>query len=101
MQRLETQLAILRPQVEQDLRDLIGEFQDLGVSGRLLAAQVGRTKSGITALTSGRRVPWRALSTWAARLLAYWETAPWEGVRQRDKDVGKLLRQANKMRGDK
>ena len=99
LQALEQQLAILRPQVEQDLREVIDELQQLGISHKRMGQEITRSKTVIHHLSAGQRKNIRALSEWTARLLAFAETGP---KKPKGKPRGKaaMLRQANKMRGE-
>ena len=101
LQALEQQLAILRPQVEQDLREVIDDLQQLGISHKRMGQEIGRSKTVIHHLSAGQRRNIRAVSEWAAKLLAFTETNPKKPKGKPRGNVGKLLRQANKMRGDK
>ena len=94
MQRLEAQLRILRPQVEQDLRDLIEELQDAGMSQKRIGEQIGRSKTVIHHIAAGDRRELQSLSEWMAKLLAFTETDP-------KKPKGKPRGRAAKTRGDK
>lgn len=101
LQALEQQLAILRPQVEQDLREVIDELQQLGISQKRMGQVIGRSKTVIHHISAGQRKGLRALTTWAAKLLAYQETDPKKLKGKPRGNVGKLLRQANRMRGNR
>ena len=101
LQALEQQMAILRPQVEQDLRDVIDELQAVGISQKRMGHEIGRSKTVIHHISAGQRRNLRALCEWTARLLAFAETDPKKSKGKPRGNVGKLLRQANKMRGDK
>ena len=101
LQALEQQVATLRPQVEQDLRDVIDELQAVGVSQKRMGQQIGRSKTVIHHISAGQRKGLRALAAWTAKLLAFAETDPKKSKGKPRGNVGKLLRQANKMRGDK
>ena len=101
LQALEQQLAILRPQVERDLRDLIDELQTVGISQKRMGQEINRSKTVIHHISAGQRRNLRALCEWAARLLAFVETDPKKSKGKPRGNVGKLLRQANKMRGDR
>lgn len=94
LQALEQQLAALRPQVEQDLRDVIEELQDAGVSQKRIGEQINRSKTVIHHIAAGDRRELQSLSTWVAQLLTYQEAGP-------NKPKGKPRGKAAKMRGDK
>ena len=101
LQALEQQMATLRPRVEQDLRDLIDDLQSVGISQKRMGQVIGRSKTVIHHISAGQRGNLRALCEWAARLLAFAATDPKKSKGKPRGNVGKLLRQANKMRGDK
>ena len=101
LQTLEERLAILRPQVEQDLRDVIDELQAVGISQKRMGQEIGRSKTVIHHISAARRKGLRALTAWTAKLLSFAETGPKKLKGKPRGNVGKLLRQANKMRGDK
>ena len=94
LQTLEQQLAILRPQVERDLRDIIEELQDAGVSQKRIGEQIGRSKTVIHHIAAGDRRELQSLSAWMAKLLAFTETDP-------KKPKGKPRGKAAKTRGGK
>lgn len=100
LQALEQQLATLRPQVEQDLRDLIDELGQLGISQARIGRQINRSKTVVYHIAAGDRRRLQALSEWVVTLLTFLEARPRKAKGKPRGRWARVLRQANKMRGD-
>lgn len=98
LQALEQQIAELRPAVEQDLKDIIEDFRDLGICDRLMAEQLGYNRSLLSGIIFGRPISKRYLSQWMETLLTYWDEAPWQQLERPEKNVARVRREADRAR---
>jgi len=98
LQALEEQIAELRPAVEQDLKSIIEDFRDAGVCDRMMAEQLGYNRSLLSGIIYGRPISKRHLSGWMEALLRYWDAAPWQQIEQKEKNVARVRRQADRAR---
>ena len=98
LRALEEQIAELRPAVEQDLKDIIEDFRDLGVCDRMMAAELGYNRSLLSGIIFGRPISKRHLSGWMETLLSYWDESPWQQIEQKEKNVARVRREADRAR---
>ena len=98
LRALEQQIAELRPEVEQDLKDIIEDFRDLGVCDRMMAQQLGYNRSLLSGIIAGRPISKRHLSRWMETLLSYWDEAPWRQLERPEKNVARVRREADRAR---
>ena len=98
LRALEEQIAELRPAVEDDLKSIIEGFRDLGVCDRLMAEQLGYNRSLLSGIIFGRPISKRHLSGWMEALLTYWDAAPWQQIEQKEKNVARVRREADRAR---
>ena len=94
-------MATLRPQVEQDLRDLIDELGQLGISQARIGRQINRSKTVVYHIAAGDRRRLQALSEWVVTLLTLLEARPRKPKGKPRGRWGRVLQQAIKTRGDK
>lgn len=100
LQALEQQIATLRPQVEQDLRDVIDELQQLGISQARIGKRIGRSKTVVYHIAAGDRRRLQALSEWVLTLLNFLESRPRKPKGRPRGRWNRVLRQTNETRGD-
>ncbi len=98
LRALEEQIAELRPEVEGDLKSIIEDFRDLGVCDRMMAEQLGYNRSLLSGIIFGRPISKRCLSGWMETLLSYWDAAPWQQIEQKEKNVARVRREADRAR---
>lgn len=98
LQALEQQIAELRPAVEQDFKNIIEDFRDLGVCDRLMAERLGYNRSLLSGIIAGRPISQRQVSRWVETLLSYWDEAPWEQLERPEKNVARVRREADRAR---
>jgi hypothetical protein len=98
LQALEEQIAELRPEVEDDLKGIIEDFRDLGVCDRMMAEQLGYNRSLLSGIIFGRPISKRYLSGWMETLLSYWDESPWQQIEQKEKNVARVRREADRAR---
>ena len=99
LQAIEQQLATVRPQVEQDLRDVIDDLQRLGISQARIADRIGKSKTVVYHIAAGDRGNVQSLSEWMATLLTFLETSPRKPKGKPRGRSARVLQQASKMRG--
>ena len=100
LQAIEQQMAILRPLVEQDFRDVIEELQRLGISQARIAGQIGKSQTVVYHIAAGDRGTVQALSEWMVTLLRFLETKPRKPKGKPRGRSAKVLKQTSKMQGD-
>ena len=98
LRALEQQIAELRPEVEADLKNIIEDFRDLGVCDRMMAEQLGYNRSLLSGIIFGRPISKRHLSGWVETLLSYWDESPWQQIEQKEKNVARVRREADRLR---
>lgn len=98
LQAIEQQIAELRPQVEADLKAIIGDFRNLGICDRLMAEQLGYNRSLLSGIIYGKPISKRHLSQFVETLLRYWDECPWQQLERPEKNVARLRREADRMR---
>lgn len=98
LRALEEQIAELRPAVEDDLKSIIEAFRDLGVCDRMMGEQLGYNRSLLSGIIFGRPISKRHLSGWMETLLTYWDAAPWQQIEQKEKNVARVRRAADRAR---
>jgi hypothetical protein len=98
LRALEKQIAELRPEVEDDLKGIIEDFRDLGVCDRMMAEQLGYNRSLLSGIIFGRPISKRYLSGWMETLLSYWDESPWQQIEQKEKNVARVRREADRAR---
>ncbi len=98
LRALEEQIAELRPQVEDDLKNIIEDFRDLGICDRMMAEQLGYNRSLLSGIIFGRPISKRHLSRWMEALLTYWDKAPWQKLQRPEKNLARLRREADRAR---
>lgn len=98
LRALEEQIAKLRPAVEQDFKDIIEDFRDLGVCDRMTASVLGYNRSLLSGIIAGRPISKRHLSKWMETLLAYWDAAPWQHIERPEKNLARVRREADRAR---
>lgn len=97
-QALEEQIADLRPEVEQDLKNIIEDFRDLGICDRMMAEQLCYNRSLLSGIIFGRPISKRHLSKWMETLLNYWDAAPWQQIERPEKNLARVRREADRAR---
>lgn len=98
LRALEQQIAELRPEVEADLKSIIEDFRDAGICDRMMAEQLGYNRSLLSGIIFGRPISKRHLSGWMETLLSYWDESPWQQIEQKEKNVARVRREADRLR---
>lgn len=100
LQALEQQMATLRPQVEQDLREVIDELGQMGISQAQIGKRINRSKTVVYHIAAGDRRRLQALSEWVVTLLNFVESRPRKPKGKPRGRWGRVLQQTSEMRGD-